>query len=210
MKTCFYLIVFSLLLFSFTGKAQFQWGATGGVQLNSAILPDVKLNDSWHDILDGGEVVKGVPQYADITYSYRMGGFIKKENSWGFSAMEITYMTTKIYKEWKFDTGLFGESTISVFDRKYAYTDIAVSYQIFMSSAHTSFIGLGGSLSLLMNYTGDEEPQKQALNAFLKIGAQVSDKVVLLVQPTLGVSEVYKDSYIHHIMMPIAIQLSFN
>jgi len=210
MKTCFHLIVFSFLLFSFTGKAQFQWGATGGVQLNSAILPDVKLNDSWEDILNGGDVVKGVPQYADITYSYRVGGFIKKENSWGFSAIEVSYMTTRIYKQWKFDTGLFGEQTISIFDRKYAYTDIAASYQIFMSGAHTSFIGLGGSLSLLMNYTGEEEPQKQTLNVFLKLGAQVSDKVALLVQPTLGISEVYKYTYFHHLMMPISIQLSFN
>lgn len=210
MKTSFYLLVISFILFSFTGKAQIQWGANGGFQLNSAILPDAKLNDSWDDILDGGDVVKGVPQYADITYSYRVGAFIKKENSWGFSEMEVTYMTTKIYKEWNFDAGIFGEPTISVIDRKYAYTDVAVSYQIFMSNAHTSFIGLGGGLSFLMHYTGDEAPEKQSHNVFLKLGAKLSDKVAFVVQPTLGVSEVYNDTYIHHLMMPIAIQLTLN
>ncbi len=210
MRLLFHLLVFSFLLSSFIGKAQFQWGATGGVQLNSAILPDVKLNDSWDDILNGGDVVKGVPQYADITYSYRVGGFVKKENSWGFSEIEVTYMTTKIYKEWRFDAGLFGEPTISVFDRDYTYTDIAISHQIFLSSTRKSFIGLGGSLSFLMSYTGDDEPVKQTINVYIKLGAKLSDKVALVVQPTLGVSEVYKDTYIHHLMMPISFQLSFN
>ena len=70
-------------------------------------------------------------------------------------------------------------------------------------------MGLGGGPSFLLSYTKNNEPEAVNWNAFLNLGVALSDNISILTKLQLGVNEVYKDSYVHHIMVPVVVRVGF-
>lgn len=205
----FLLVLFFTQSMVFLAQTDVQFGVSGGFQINSAILPNVELNGNPTDIYNGDDVAKGVPQYADITWNYRLGVFTKYEDGFGFTQLNIDYTTTRVFKEYKYQTGLFGNYTTTAIDRKYSYADMGLSYNIYLSKNHTAYFGLGGGPGFLLSYTGDQEPTPVNWNANINLGFAVNENISIQTKAQLGLSEVYKDSYIHHIMIPVTLQVSF-
>lgn len=183
------------------------YGINASVLFNSAILPDIEINTSISSVLNGDDVAKGVPQYADLTINYQFGGFVKYDNGFGFSMLETNYTTTRIHDEFTFNTGIFDEVSITTLDRRFAYLDLALSYNIYLSKTKSSYFSLGGGPSFLVSNTGNENPSKTDIRAFVGLGFNLSESVFISTKAELGISEVYKDSYIHHIMFPVSIGL---
>lgn len=203
--TIFFLSISTSSLFS---QSNIKFGITGGIQLNSATLPNIVLNESISDILNGDDVVKGEPQFADMTLSYRFGGFTKHENRFGYTQLYLGYSTAKIHEETKIYSGILGNYSITTLDRKYNYFDVNLAYNLFLSKNHTVYIGLGGGLSFLLSYTGNEEPSNKNWNAFFNFGVAINKNLSIQTQVQLGLNEVYKGSYIHHITIPVTLALS--
>ena len=208
-------IIFSLLIFSgFFATAQrgsgFGYGIQGSLLLNSATLPDIELNTNINSILTGDNLVKGKANYADLTYNYRLGGFAKYDHGFGFGLLEVNYTTTKINKVVKTSTsGFWGSSEIDLFtlERTFAYLDIALSYNIYLSN--NLFFSLGITPGLLLSYTGNQEPNDFDFRALAGFGYKIGDKISISTKGEFGITEVYKDSYIHHIMIPITLSYTF-
>ncbi len=203
-------IVF-LFLFAVVSFAQnnLSYGVKASVLLNSAILPDIKINNSIGSVLQGDDVVKGVPHYADITYNYQFGGFAAYKDGFGFSMLEVNYTTTKIYDEINFNYDILDEINMVILDRDFSYLDIAISYNIFVSRNKKLFFTIGGSPSFLVSNTGSETPEKLDIRVFSGFGFNLSDRVRISARAELGVLEVYKESYIHHIMVPVSVSIGF-
>jgi len=193
----------------FFAQSDVKFGISGGFQINSAILPDVELNGNPVDIYNGDDVAKGVPQYADITWNYRLGVFTKYEDGFGFTLLNLDYTTAHIFKEYKYETGLFGNYTTTAIDRKYSYADVGFSYNAYLTKNKTAYLGIGGGPGFIISYTGNQEPTPVNWNANVNFGVAINENVSIQTKLQLGVSEVYKDSYIHHIMIPVTLQLSF-
>jgi len=184
------------------------YGIKVGVLVNTAILPDVELNTSISSVLEGDDVVKGVAQYADLTINYQFGGFVNYDDGFGFSRLETSYTTTRIHDEFTFDAGIFNEIAITTLDRTFAYLDFAFSYNIYLSAKKNSYFILGGGPAFLLTNTGNENPSKMDIRAFTGLGFNLSEAIFVTAKAELGLSEVYKDSYIHHIMFPISIGIN--
>lgn len=212
-----YIMRFSIFLFTSAlllsnhmfAQNLLRFGIEGGIQMNTAILPDIELNESIDDVLDGNEVVKGVPQYAQITLNYRAGGFVQYEDPIGFSLMDVTYSTAHIYKEVTLDGGILGDYNITALDRTYSYLDTHLSYNLYLTKNHTAFVGLGGGPSFLLSYSNNNEPEPINWNAFMNLGVALNKHISLQTKLQLGINEVYKDSYVHHLMVPIIVNYSF-
>jgi hypothetical protein len=206
------IIIITSILFSILTYAQNEkgivYGISGGLQYNSAILPDVELNESIESVLAGDDVIKGTPQLADFKLNFKIGGFAKYEDGFGFTKLEVNYTPTNIYKEFKINTGteLFPDITYSKIDENYSYLDIALSYNVYLYKK--VFFSLGASPSFLLSNTGSINPQKFDFRIFTGFGVKLDDKISVNMHAEVGINEVYKDSYIHHIMIPVGIAIT--
>ncbi len=204
-----------LLLFAgFYSTAQrgsgFSYGIGGGILFNSATLPDVKINTDINDILSGENLVKGKANYADLTFNYRFGGFVKYDHGFGFILTEINYSTSKIKKDIELNTSrLWGDNNVNIttLERSFSYLDIAVSYNIYLSNK--IFFTLGITPAFLLSNTGKQQPNNFDLRALTGLGFILTDKISLSTRAEFGLMEVYNDSYIHHIVIPVTIQIAF-
>lgn len=203
-----YFLLFGVLLFAQVGIS---YGAKAGFQINSAILPDLKLNQNLIPIslLEGDNVVKGTPQLADFKINYKLGAFLKYEDGFGFALLEANYTPTKIYKEFQVNTGTeyIPVFTLATLDESYSYLDIALSYNVFLYK--NFFFSLGGSPSFLLSNTGNIHPDKIDIRVFSGFGYKLKNNMFITAKAELGVKEVYKNTYIHHIMIPISIAIPF-
>lgn len=204
-----FFIFFCLMSIYAIGQNNWRVGITLGAQANSAILPDLELN-TISDVINGNGVVKGIPQYAEITLNYRAGIFMSYKDRVGFTKLELIYSTARIYKQLNINTAFLGDYDINIIDRSYTYANTAISYNIYLNSSHNFYLGLGGSYALLTSYTKNEEPEKNNYNAFINIGIKISNTIDLNLKPEIGINEVYNDSYIHHIMLPFSISIALN
>ncbi len=208
------LIIVILLISSFYSFAQrgsgFAFGVEGSVLFNSATLPDIKVNTNISDILDGKELVKGKANYSDLTFNYRFGGFAKYDHGLGFALVELNYTTTKIFKEIGLPVSSpFNKSNINLgtLERDFSYFDIAISYNIYLTDK--LFFGVGIIPAFLLSNTGSQSPNKTDWRALAGFGYKITDNFSLSTRLELGINEVYTDSYIHHIMIPVTVRYSF-
>ena len=210
-----WIIIFGMLLLtSFSSYAQrgsgFGYGIEGSALFNSATLPDIKVNTSVNDILDGKELIKGKANYSDLTFNYRFGGFIKHDHGFGFALVEVNYSTTKIFKEIELPINnpfKKGNINLATLERDFSYLDVAVSYNIYLSDK--LFFGVGITPAFLLSNTGKQTPNKMDWRALAGFGYKITDNFSLSTRLELGLAEVYADSYIHHIMIPITLRFSF-
>jgi hypothetical protein len=182
------------------------YGVLGGLQFNSAILPDIKLNDDINSVLNGEDVVKGQAQWADLTFNYKFGGFVKHDHNFGFLALEMTYTTAKISQDIRFTTSdVLGNLDLNLvtLERDFSYLDFALSYNVYLSEK--TVFTLGGTPSILLSNTGNQTPNKSDVRIFTGVGYNINDKLFISTRAELGLGEVYEGSYIHHLMIPISI-----
>ena len=198
------------ILVGFISNAQndISYGLKAGVLFNSAILPDIEINNSISSVLNGDNVAKGVPQYAELTINYQFGGYVKYNDGFGFSMLETNYTTTRIHDEFTFKNGILENISITTLDRTFSYLDLALSYNIYLSAEKNFYFTLGGGPAILLSNTGNENPSKIDVRAFTGFGFIISESVFINAKAELGIREVYKDSYIHHIMFPLSIGIS--
>jgi hypothetical protein len=201
------------LFFSFFAQAQHEkglsYGLNGALQINSAILPDLSLNTNINSLLGSDSVVKGEPQLADFTLNYKLGAFGKYDDGFGFTQLSLDYTTTSIQKEVSFNTGgILNPITLVTLDRKYAYFDASLSYNVYIYKGF--YFGLGATTSSLLSSTGDPKPESSDFRAFTTLGLKLDNGISIDVKGVIGISEVYKGSYIHHIMIPITVSIPLN
>lgn len=185
------------------------YGVQGGLQVNTAILPDIEINESISSVLEGDDVAKGVPQWANASLNYKIGGFVKYDPGFGFALFEINLTPAKIKKEITFTTHDFwgnNEYTLATLERNFTYLDFSLSYNINLSNQLS--LSLGATPSFLLSNTGKETPATSDLRAFTGFTYRFSDKMAIATRVELGLSEVYKGSYIHHVMIPVVLQIS--
>ena len=208
------IVFLGLLLFvGFYSTAQrgsgFSYGISGGILFNSATLPDIEINTDINDILSGDNLVKGKANYADITLNYRLGSFVKYDHVFGFGLLEIGYTKTKIKKDIALSSNnLFREKSINLttLERDYSYLDIAFSYNIYLCDK--MFFSLGITPAFLLSNTGKQLPNKTDWRALTGLGFNFTDNISILSHIEFGLNEVYDDSYIHHIMIPVTLRFA--
>ena len=209
------IIFLGLLLFAgFYSTAQrgsgFAYGIQGSLLLNSATLPDVELNTNINDILSGENLVKGKANYADLTFNYRFGGFAKYDHGFGFGLLELNYTSAKIKKDIKVNTlNYWGNYEIDLYtlERTLTYLDISLSYNIYLSK--NLFLSLGITPGLLIYYTRSQIPNSFDFRVLAGFGYKIGDKISISTRAEFGLTEVYNDSYIHHIMIPVTLRYTF-
>jgi len=208
------IVFLGLLLFvGFYSTAQrdsgFSYGIGGGILFNSATMPDVEINTDINDILSGENLVKGKANYADLTFNYRFGGFVKYDHGFGFGLLEINYSTTKIQKDIELSSDkFFGERSVNLatLERDYSYLDIAISYNIYLSDK--MFFSLGITPAILLSNTGKQSPNKTDWRVLTGFGFNFTDNISISSRIEFGLNEVYDDSYIHHIMIPVTLRFA--
>jgi len=180
------------------------YGIKGGLLINTATLPDISINTSIHSLLQGDDVAKGVAQYAEATINYQFGGFVSYTDGFGFSMLESNYTRSKIYKEIH-----YSKLSTTLLDLNFSYLDIALSYNIFLNQHKKTFFILGGGPAFLVSHTGKETPKQTDIRVFSGLGYHINENLFISARAELGVNEVYKGSYIHHILFPISVSVKF-
>jgi hypothetical protein len=208
MKTKIFTLFFMLSLVGFS-QIVFKPGAKASIQINSAILPDLERNRSLESVLNGDDVVKGVPQLADLKIGYRLGFTGEAQGKIGFIALATEYVSTHIYKEVTYDTGFFGSYSVTALDKKYTYIDISTSFNLFLTREPKLYLGVGAGLDFLTSYSGDKKPESTNTVAFVNLGLKLNEKIAVETKGVLSLNEIYKDSYIHHLMFPIGVTMYF-
>ena len=213
MKKIYLFAILFLSVFAVTAQrgSGLGYGIQGGLQFNSAILPDIAINSDINSVLAGeDDVVKGTPQWADLTFNYKLGGFAKYDHGFGFALFEMNYTTATIKKDINFTTSdFFGdiETTLATLKEEYAYLDFTLSYNVYLSDK--IYFSLGASPALLLSNTGSQDPNKTDFRVLSGFGYNLNDKIALSARAELGLSEVYEGSYIHHLMIPVTLHYSF-
>ena len=190
--------------------SDFSYGIDGSLLLNSATLPEIELNTDIANIIDGGNIVKGKANYADLTFNYRFGGFVKYDHGFGFGIVELNYTTTKIRKEVELNSNqFFGSDSfiLTTLEREFSYLDIALSYNIYLSNK--LFFSLGITPALLLSNSGSQKPNNFDIRATTGLGFYLTDKISLSTMVELGILEVYSGTYIHNIMLPVTLHFAF-
>ena len=209
------ILIIALLLISFFNSfaqrgSGFAFGIEGSALFNSATLPDIKVNTNINDILEGKELVKGKANYSDLTFNYRFGGFAKYDHDFGFALVELNYTTTKILKEIGLPVNspfIKGNINLGTLERDFSYFDIAISYNIYFTDK--LFFGVGIIPAFLLSNTGSQSPNKTDWRALAGFGFRITNNFSLTTRLELGINEVYADSYIHLIMIPVTVCYSF-
>ncbi|NOR75071.1 MAG: hypothetical protein GQ525_07910, partial [Draconibacterium sp.] len=96
---------------------------------------------------------------------------------------------------------------LTTLERKFSYLDIALSYNIYLSNK--LYFSLGITPALLLTNSGSQKPNKFDLRATTGLGFYLTDKISISTKAELGILEVYSNTYIHHIMIPISVHFAF-
>ena len=203
------LLISSLYSFAQRGSG-FASGIEGSALFNSATLPDLKVNTNVSDILEGKELVKGKVNYSDLTLNFRFGGFAKYDHGFGFALAELNLTSAKIKKD--INTSILDylgnyNNDLFTLERTLTYLDVSLSYNIYLSD--NLFFGLGITPGLLIYYTKAQVPNRFDFRVFAGFGYKISDDISISTRAEFGITEAYKNSYIHHIMIPVTVRYSF-
>ncbi len=196
----FFIIVIQMNSFS---QVKFRYGITAGLNISTAILPDLKLNTNINGILQGDNVVQGKPQLADYVALYKAGIFIKLDGGVAALKLNLNYDKTNIHKD--LNASIF---TINALDINLGYLD-------FEMTAHLNifkhfYISAGYIPSILIEHQGNlniNDFDQRVLGGF---GFRFSNGTTLDFDAVIGLSEVIDGSYIHNVMIPITLNIPLN
>ncbi len=203
MKKYILLSIFWLSIAQSFAQADFDYGVTAGLNISTAILPELKLNNNISDILSGDDVVKGQAQLADFKPRYKFGIFGRLDSDFGFLKVNLNYTSTNIHKD--IDAYFFD---VKVLDIALSYIDVDVTYNIYLSDSF--YVSLGYIPSFLLSHSGDIKPSGFDSRILSGVGVKLPSGTSIDLDVVLGLSEAYKDSYIHHVMIPLTVSIPLN
>ncbi len=199
------LIIFLLFITSINNHAQvkFRYGLTAGLNISTAILPDLKLNTNINSILNGDDVVQGQPQLADYVAMYKFGVFIKLDGGVASLKLNFNYDKTNIHKD--LNAAVF---TINALDINLGYLDLELTGHL--NIIKQFYISAGYIPALLIEHQGNlniNDFDERLLGGF---GFRFGNGLTLDFDAIIGLSEIIDGSYIHNVMIPITINIPLN
>jgi len=197
----FFLIV--ILHLNIYSQVKFRYGITAGLNVSTAILPELKLNTNLNNILHGDNVIQGKPQLADYVAMYKAGVFIKLEGGVAALKLSLNYDKTNIHKD--LDAGIF---SINALDIDLGYLDFEMKAQLYIFKHF--YISSGYIPALLIEHQGNldiNDFDQRILGGF---GFRFSNGITLDFDAIIGLSEIIDGSYIHNVMIPMTLNIPLN
>jgi len=203
MKRLYIILLIGLFIIPSQAQVKFRYGLTAGLNLSSAVLPDLKLNTNINSILQGEDVVKGEAQLADFVSLYKAGMFFKLDGKIGSAKLNITYTKTEVHKE--LNTGIFN---VEALDILLDYLDFEMSYNLNLSKHF--YFSLGYVPSLLLDHEGNLDINGLDQRLLTGFGFRFANGASIDLNAIAGITEIIDGSYIHNIMIPITINIPLN
>jgi len=198
------IIILSILIFqNIRGQIKFKYGITGGLNVSTAILPDLKLNTSMNSILQGDDVVQGTPQLADYVALYKAGIFVRLDSKIINLRFDVVYDKTNILK--KVDAIIFNVDALNI---NLAYLDFGMVLNLNIFKHF--YLSAGYIPALLIEHQGNldiNELDQRVLSGF---GFKFDNGITLDLNAIVGLSEVIDGSYIHNVMIPVTLSIPLN
>ena len=196
-----YLIILISLLFAQNSVAQIKshYGITGGLNVSTGILPELKIN-SLSNIIHGDDVVQGDPQLADFVNLYKVGLFYRLDGGIGSAKLTLSYTSTNIHKD--IET-LLGD--INALDINLSYLDLGFSYNL--NIFHHFYFSAGYVPSILINHDGNLDINLFDQRVSGGFGYRFSNGMSIDLDTLVGIEEIIDGSYIHNVMIPITVSI---
>jgi hypothetical protein len=184
-------------------QLKFKYGATIGLNVSSAILPELKLNTDLNSILHGDDVVQGDPQLADYVALYKAGLFLRLDGNIGSAKLNLDYTVTNIHED--IDTAIF---SVNALDINLSYFDINFTYNLNLFKSF--YISAGYIPSILLSHEGNLDIESFDQRALAGFGFKFGNGATIDLDAIVGISEIIQGSYIHNVMIPVTLSIPFN
>ena len=196
----FHIIILLLFVhFSIFSQVRIRYGLTAGLNISTAILPELKINDI-NSILKGEDVVQGQPQLADYIAMYKGGIFVRLDGGVGSIKLNVNYDKTNIHRS--LDLTLFN---IEALDIVLSYIDVEMTANLNIFKHF--YISAGYIPAYLIEHKGNlniNEFDPRLLSGF---GLRIGDGVTVDFNAIIGISEVIDGSYIHNVIFPVTLNI---
>jgi len=203
MKRVLVLLLILSLSQTFFAQIKFRYGITAGLNISSAILPELKLNTDINSILRGENVVKGNPQLADFVSMYKAGIFVRLGGKIVSLKFNIYYDKTKIHQE--LDALIFTIDKIDI-DLSYIDFDTTINFNLFKNF----YFSAGYIPSFLLTQEGNWDFNTFEERVLTGFGIRFKNGMTLDLNAIMSLTEIIDGSYIHNFMIPVTINIPLN
>ncbi len=198
-----FIIAFIFISLTVFSQVRLRYGLTAGVNVSTAILPELKLNTDVNSILKGDNVVQGNPQLADYIAMYKGGFFVRLDGGIGSIKFNINYDRTNIYKS--LDAGIFTINALDI-DLSYLNFELTGNLNIFKHF----YISAGYVPSILLNHHGNLNINPYDPKLLTGFGIRINDNVTIDLNALFGINEIIDGSYIHNLIIPVTLNIPLN
>ncbi len=199
----FYLIIGLIISQTTYSQSHLRYGITGGLNMSTAILPDLTLNTDINSILHGDDVVAGTPQLADFVNLYKAGIFLRMDGRVLSGKFSVIYDKTRIYK--KVDAGIFRVNALNI-DLSYLDFDFTLNINLLKNF----YISAGYMPAYLLKHEGNLNINDLDQRLLAGLGFRFANGMTLDFNAIIGLTEVIDDSYIHNLIIPITLSIPLN
>lgn len=203
MKRFLILIVFFSLSYHSFSQFKFKYGITAGLNVSSAIIPELDINTDINAILHGDDVIRGNPNVADFVTLYKGGLFFKLEAPIVSARLNVVYDKTQIHKS--VDASVFSVDALNV---NLSYIDFDMIFNVNLSKHF--YISAGYVPAILINHEGNLNINDFDQRLLTGIGFKFANGMMFDLNAIAGISEVIDGSYIHNLMIPITLSIPLN
>ena len=197
----FFIVIVQLNSYS---QIKLRYGVTAGLNISTAILPDLQLNTNINSILRGDDdLIQGTPQLADFVTMYKAGIFFRVDGGILSAKLNLNYDKTKIHKE--IDATIFTANALNI-DLSYLDLDMTLDLNLFKHF----YISAGYVPAFLLQHQGNLNVNTFDQRFLTGIGFRFNNGTTLDFDAVIGLSEVIDGSYIHNVMIPITLNIPLN
>ncbi len=196
------ILLFIFINLNVFSQIRIRYGATVGLNISTAILPELKLNTDIHSLLQGDDVVQGDPQLADYIAMYKGGLFVRLDGRVGSIKFNINYDKTNIYKN--LDTNFF---SINVLNIDLSYLDFEMTGSLNLTK--NIYISTGYVPALLLKHEGNLDINNFDSRLLTGIGIRFGGGVTIDIDAIVGLTEIIDGSYIHNLIIPVTLNIPF-
>jgi len=200
MKRLYIILLIGIISLPVNAQLKFRYGLTAGLNLSTAVLPDLKINTNINSILHGEDVIKGEPQLADVVSLYKGGVYFSLGGKIGNLKLSTTYTRTNIYK--KIDMYIF---SVEALDILLDYIDVEITYNLNLFKHF--YISAGYIPSFLLQHEGNLDINDFDPRILTGFGFKFTNGIALNFDAVFGINEIIDGSYIHNLMIPITINI---
>ncbi len=202
MKRLLFLLLIFVCLNSFS-QIRFRYGLTAGMNVATALLPELKLNTDINNILKGENVVQGNHQLADYIALYKGGVFVRLDAIIGSLKLNVNYDKTNIHHN--LDPNVYSVNELNIV---LSYLNFEITGNINLTKHF--FISIGYVPTLLLHQNGNLNINKFDPKILSGFGIRISDSVTIDLDVLYGVKEIIDGSYIHNLIIPVTINIPLN